>query len=72
MWIIVPMARTATEKLQMRGESITIENIGKTVSSSFENIKSNVNDYANSPKTRSTLQKIADGFIEVVGVVLKL
>ncbi len=72
MWIIVPMARTATEKLQMRGETITIENIGKTVSNSFESVKNTVNDYANSPKTRSTLQRIADGFIEVVGVLVKI
>ena len=31
LWIIVPMARTATEKLEMRGQSVTVENIGKTV-----------------------------------------
>ncbi len=30
-WIIIPEARTAAEKLSMRGEAVTIENIGKTV-----------------------------------------
>jgi phage shock protein PspC (stress-responsive transcriptional regulator) len=30
-WMIIPAARTAEEKLQMRGEPITLENIGKTV-----------------------------------------
>ena len=27
LWLIIPQARTATEKLEMRGESVTIENI---------------------------------------------
>ncbi len=31
-WIIVPVARTAQEKLQMRGEKVSVENIGKIVS----------------------------------------
>ena len=28
LWIIVPLAKTATDKLEMRGENITVENIG--------------------------------------------
>lgn len=35
-WIIVPEARTAAEKLSMRGEAVTVENIGKTVTDGFE------------------------------------
>jgi len=31
MWIIVPAAKTAEQKLEMRGEEVTVENIGKTV-----------------------------------------
>ncbi|MDR2469466.1 MAG: DUF2807 domain-containing protein [Tannerella sp.] len=30
-WIVIPKARTAEEKLQMRGEPITVENIGRMV-----------------------------------------
>ena len=44
LWIIVPMARTATEKLEMRGQSVTVENIGKTVTDGFEKVSNNVND----------------------------
>ena len=35
-WIIVPLAKTATEKLQMRGEPINMENIGRTVTEGFD------------------------------------
>ncbi|MDR1918059.1 MAG: PspC domain-containing protein [Tannerellaceae bacterium] len=72
LWLVVPLARTATEKLQMRGESVTIENIGKTVTDGFEKVSSNVRDYVNSDKSRSALQKIADGIVEIIGVLLKV
>lgn len=45
LWIIVPMARTATEKLEMRGQSVTVENIGKTVTDGFEKVSNNVRLY---------------------------
>jgi phage shock protein PspC (stress-responsive transcriptional regulator) len=72
LWMIVPMAHTATEKLQMRGESITVENIGKTVTDGFERVSNNVNDYINSGKPRTAFQRMADGFVEVLGVILKV
>ena len=70
-WLIVPQARTATEKLQMRGENVTIENIGKTVTDGFERVSNHVNDYISSDKPRSLLQKIADVFVMVIGFLLK-
>lgn len=72
LWLIVPMARTATEKLQMRGESITVENIGKTVTDGFEKVSSHVNEYISSGKPRSTIQKLADAFVNVLGMILKV
>lgn len=71
LWIIVPMARTATEKLEMRGQSVTIENIGKTVTDGFEKVSSNVNDYISSDKPRNFLQKLADVFVMIIGFILK-
>ncbi|MDL2241352.1 DUF2807 domain-containing protein [Bacteroidales bacterium OttesenSCG-928-L03] len=41
LWLLIPQARTAEEKLQMRGKPITVENIGKVVSSGTETIKQN-------------------------------
>ena len=37
LWAIVPPARTAQEKLEMRGEEVSIENIGKVVSGETTN-----------------------------------
>ena len=37
-WLVIPEARTAAEKLSMRGEAVTVENIGKTVTDGFEKV----------------------------------
>jgi len=72
LWLITPMARTATEKLQMRGKSVTVENIGKTVTDSFEKVSDNINSYVNSDKPRTAFQKIMDVFVSVIGAFLKV
>ena len=71
LWLIMPLARTAADKLMMRGKSVTLENIGKTVTDGFEKVSSNVNDYMSSDKPRSFLQQLADLFVNVVGFILK-
>ena len=71
LWLIMPMAQTAADKLRMRGESVTLENIGKTVTDGFEKVSNNVNDYISSDKPRTFFQKLADLFVNVVGFILK-
>lgn len=66
-WIIIPMARTATEKLAMRGEPVNMENIGKTVTDGFEK----VDDYVRSGRPRSILQRMGEGIVSVAGFLIK-
>ncbi len=70
-WLVIPEARTAAEKLNMRGEDITIENIGKTVTDGFEKVANGVNNYMNSDKPRTFIQKLGDAFVSVIGFFLK-
>lgn len=67
-WIIIPMARTATEKLQMKGEPVNMENIGKTVTDGFEKM----NEYVHSDKPRSFVEKLGNIFFSVLGFIVKL
>lgn len=71
LWLVMPMAHTAADKLIMRGKNVTLENIGKTVTDGFEKVSNNVNDYISSEKPRSFLQKLADLFVSVIGFILK-
>lgn len=70
-WLVIPEARTAAEKLNMRGEDITIENIGRTVTDGFERMANGVNNYVNSGKPRSFLQKVGDALVSIAGFFLK-
>lgn len=71
-WLVIPEAQTAAEKLNMRGEAVTVENIGKTVTDGFEKVTNGVNDYMRSDKPRTALQKIGDMLVMVVGWFLKV
>jgi len=72
LWLIVPKASTAAEKLQMRGENVTVENIGKTVTDGFEKASDNINSYIKSDKTRTAFQKVMDFFVSAIVIILKV
>ena len=42
LWIVIPEATTTAQKLEMRGEPITVENIKKAVREEFENVRKNM------------------------------
>ena len=71
LWIVMPQAQTATDRLIMRGENITLETIGQTVTDGFEKVSHNVNDYIKSDKHRNFFQKTADLIVSVFGFLLK-
>ena len=71
-WLVIPGARTAAEKLSMRGEAVTVENIGKTVTDGFEKVANGVNDYMKSDKPRTFLQKLGDALVMVAGWFFKI
>lgn len=66
-WIVVPLARTAPEKLAMKGQTINLESIGKTVTDGFER----VNAYVRSDRPRSFLESLGEGIVAVAGFLIK-
>lgn len=72
LWIALPLAKTAADRLVMRGEKVDLENIGKVVTEGFENAATSVNDYLHSDKPRSFLQKTADFIVSFFGLILKI
>ena len=67
MWFVVPEATTATERLSMKGIKANVKNIGETVTEGYEK----VNDYVQNEQTKSTLQKIGEGIVNVAGFLIK-
>lgn len=80
LWIAVPLARTTSQRLEMRGEPITAENIGKTVkediSSGKDNRDKQRNDYIRRDETnkneRSKAGSVLVGILGVIFIVISL
>ncbi|MBA3971499.1 MAG: PspC domain-containing protein [Bacteroidetes bacterium] len=65
--IIIPKAKTTAEKLEMRGEKVDVNNIGKAVHDEFEDFKKNMKDFGNEvgskenrDRIRTSTEKTAD------------
>lgn len=84
LWIVVPPANTASEKLEMRGEKVDIHNIKNTIKSDLESFKSKAKDWGNEMKenisgvssTISTeagpaVKRSVSGFGRAIGILFK-
>ncbi len=71
LWLLIPQAYTAEEKLAMRGEPINMENIGKTVRDGYDQVRYGLNDYMESGKPQSFLERLGEVLISVIKVVVK-
>jgi phage shock protein PspC (stress-responsive transcriptional regulator) len=78
--IIIPKAKTTAEKLRMRGEPVTVDNISRKVNESFSGMKEDFKDFVkkndiNKQSARTFGSRVSDGtsgFFETIGGVLKV
>jgi phage shock protein PspC (stress-responsive transcriptional regulator) len=68
LWIAVPKALTAAEKLEMRGEKVTVSNIEKTIREEYESVKDNVKEGYEKVKTSKELKRTKNAMEEVFQV----
>ncbi len=69
LWIAVPRAETAAEKLQMRGEKVNVSNIEKAVREEYEDVKENLKKAKNSDSYRRTEDALGS-FFKAVGSII--
>jgi phage shock protein PspC (stress-responsive transcriptional regulator) len=83
LWVLVPEAKTTQDKMEMKGESISVENIERNIREEFERIKKNFNpDQAKSAvnqmgktvglKTEGVARNVASVFRKLLGAFLIL
>jgi phage shock protein PspC (stress-responsive transcriptional regulator) len=58
LWIIIPEAKTTAEKLEMRGEKVDVNNIGKAVNEEFEDFKKRMKDFGGSVGSQENREKV--------------
>lgn len=78
--IIIPKAKTTAEKLQMRGEPVTVENISRKVNETFRDVSDDIKDFGkknniNKDSISNAGQKAKEatsGIFENLGNLLKV
>lgn len=58
LWMIIPEAKTTAEKLEMKGEKVDINNIGKAVNDEFEHLKKRVKEFESEINSKQGREKI--------------
>lgn len=69
LWILIPEARTTSQKLDMRGETVNISNIERKVKEGFEDVADRVKsvDYE---KVGDTVKKGGKTFFDTIGDII--
>ncbi len=70
-WVIIPEAKTASDKLKMRGENVTIDNIGKTFKEGADKVGENLKKMDTS-KLGHFLEQISTGILNILRAVFKV
>ncbi len=65
--IIVPKAKTTSEKLEMKGQPVNIDNIKKTIEEEVEDIKSRI---SGNPRARRSGRSAVANFFEAIGAII--
>lgn len=68
LWIVIPEAKTTTEKLQMKGEPVTVSNIEKNIKEEMGQVRSRINDFGKGTgkKAGTAIGRIFEAIGEVI------
>lgn len=75
LWIIIPAAKTASEKLEMKGEPINISSLGKRVEEELKNVNENLKKDGSYDKIGSSLstgiERIGNFLLQLFKLIIK-
>ncbi len=75
LWIITPKAKTAAQKLEMKGERVNVSNIEKTIKEEFESVRKNIIRQTKSDSYKnvsSGIEKLILLIFKIIKVVFKV
>ncbi len=70
--VLVPKAQTASEKLQMRGEPINIDNIEKTIREELSDLENRINSGNTGHKARGIMSRLVDFIATIIRVFFNI
>ncbi len=76
LWIIIPEARSTSQKLEMRGEPINIDNIEKAMREELNNIGDKLNDlkdkhFKKKSDGQNIFERLANAIVSIIGFFFK-
>jgi len=79
LWIVIPAALTTTQKMEMRGENITVSNIEKKIKEEYDDVKKSFDNFKKTNKTYKQsedyvkkMNKRDRNVLIIVGVIILL
>ncbi|MCP4123348.1 MAG: PspC domain-containing protein [Bacteroidetes bacterium] len=72
LWIVLPEAVTNSQKLEMKGKQVNINNLEKKIREDVGRAGENLKEFATSERSRSALHHIVDAFGRVLGAIVKV
>lgn len=72
LWILMPEALTASEKLQMKGQPINLENIEKTIKGGINNVSNTLNNLDNKEGFKKASRNVGDIIMSIFKALLRL
>jgi phage shock protein PspC (stress-responsive transcriptional regulator) len=69
LWIVIPKARTTAQKLQMRGEPVTVQNIKRSINDEYQKVKSGIEGFSKSEGYQKT-RDVAEEVLHVIGRII--
>lgn len=81
LWVVVPEAKTAAERLEMRGEPVNVSNIEKSIKEEISNLKDKFNEFTKEAKRtykkksaahRSDIQQVESAMQQILQVFLRI
>lgn len=71
LWVVIPEAKTASDKLKMKGENVNIDNIGKTFKEGADRVSENLKNI-NTSKIGHALEEISAAIASVLIAIFKI
>lgn len=66
LWLVVPEAKTTSDKLQMRGEPVNVDSIKDFFGNSSETVRNNLNDFGNDAR------RVANNSGSIIGNIVRI
>jgi phage shock protein PspC (stress-responsive transcriptional regulator) len=72
LWIIIPLARTPSQRLEMRGEDVNLQNIERIIKEEFQQVKDSLNNLKKKENRKRIKHEFSESFSGIARIFIGL